>query len=183
MGQHLIQYQHRMHTLLISNELRKSKLNYWPCARDTLHRVLQECGGYIDGRLHVSYCYWETPRIGMTCHGNGSMICHLIPWWILRYSDSWERHFCQCLSTNQQCIPNLMKKKHQMRHYYMSLNVIKAPCLVHLRLKGGAILSSARLSSLFEVVAHKVVCWKFEYIRHVCSNCTGWGWKQVIWMS
>jgi len=76
-----------MHNLLISNGLRTCKLNSRPLWRDTLHGVLQEGGGYIDGSWHVSHWDWETPRIGMTFQDNGTMNGHSILGWILRFSD------------------------------------------------------------------------------------------------
>jgi len=45
--------------------------------------------------------------------------------------------------------------------------------------KGDAILSSARPSSSFEVVAHQVFCWSFEYFLHVCGNGQQWGHRNA----
>jgi len=132
MGNHLSGYQSRMHTPLISNGLRTRKRKYRRLWSGTLHGVLQERGGYIDGSQHVSQWYWETPRIRMTCLDNGTMNEHSILGWILRFPDGHERHFCQCLSRNRQSIPNLTKTKHQTRSSCMYLKVIQAPCLVHL---------------------------------------------------
>jgi len=76
MANHFFGYQRRMHTLLIMNGPRKSKLNYRPLWNDTLQKVLQEHGGYIDGVWHVSHWYWETPKIRMTFQNNGTMNGH-----------------------------------------------------------------------------------------------------------
>jgi len=135
MGNHLFRYQRIMHTLLILNGLRKSKLYYSPWWKDTLHKVLQECGGYIDGSWHVSHWYWETPKIGMMSQDNGTMNGHSILGWILQLSDGWQTHFCQCLSMHLGSIPNLTKIKHQMRRSCTNLKCIKAPWLVYLLLK------------------------------------------------
>jgi len=82
MGNHLFKSQRRMHTLLIPNGLRKSKLNERPMWKDTLPKVLQECGGYIDGGWHASHWYWETPKIGMTFQDIGTINSHSILGWI-----------------------------------------------------------------------------------------------------
>jgi hypothetical protein len=73
--------------MLILNDMRMTKINYRPLWRDTLHGVLQEHGGYIDGGWHASHWYWDEPRIGMTLLRNGTMNGHMIPGWILRFSD------------------------------------------------------------------------------------------------
>jgi len=132
MGKHLLEYRSRMHTLLTLNGRKKSKLNWWPLWRDTLLRVLQEHGGYIDGSLHAAHWYWETPRIGIMFHDNGTMNGHVTLRWILQFSAGWEIDFCQWLSRNLQSIPTLTKTKHRMRRSCTSLNVTNAPCLVHL---------------------------------------------------
>ena len=92
-------YRRRMHTLMISNELRPSKRNWRLLLWDTLHQVLQVCRAYIDGSRHVPGWYWETPRIGMMFQDIGPTNGHSIPVWILRFSHCWETHCCQCLST------------------------------------------------------------------------------------
>jgi len=127
--------QRRMHTLLISNWLRTSKLNSRLMWRDTLHGVCQERGGYPDGGWQVSHWYWETPRIGMMFQDHGTMNGHSTLGWILWFSDGWETNFCQCLSRNLRSIPNLMKMKHQIRRSCTNLKVSNAPCLLHLLLK------------------------------------------------
>jgi len=55
MGNHFSGYGRRMHTMLISNGPKKSKQNWRRLRRDTLHRVLQERGGFIDGSWHASH--------------------------------------------------------------------------------------------------------------------------------
>jgi len=87
MGNHWFGYWRRMHTLLISNRLRTSKLNSRLLWRDTLYRVRPERGGFIDGSWHVSHWYWETTRIGMTFYDNGTMNGHSILGWNLWFSD------------------------------------------------------------------------------------------------
>jgi hypothetical protein len=159
-----------MHTLLISNELRKSKLNSGPLWGDTLHGVHPKRGGSIDGACHVSHWYWETPRIGMMFQDNGTMNGHSTLGWILQFSGGWGGHFSQCLSRNLRSIPNLTKTKHQTRRSCMNPKVINAPCQVHLCRKGSVILSSSWPSSSFEVVAHKVYCGSSGYFLHVCRN-------------
>ena len=135
MGNSLFGYRKRMHTLLISNWLRRSKLNQRPLWSNILHRVHQEHGGYIDGGWHVSHWYWEIPRIRMMILDNGMKNGRSIPGWIFWFSDVWQRHFCQCLSCNPWSIPNLTKTKHQTRHSCMNSKVINEPCHVHLLLK------------------------------------------------
>jgi len=132
MGNHWFGFWWRMHTLMILNGLRMSKQNERLLSRVTLHRVLQKHGGYIDGSCHASHWYWETPRTRITVLDNGMTNGHAIPGWIFRLADGLDRHFCQCLSSNLQSIPNLIKTKHQMRHICTSLMVIKVPCLLHL---------------------------------------------------
>jgi len=135
MGNHLFRYRRRMHTLLISNELKKTKQNWRSLWRDTLHGVLQERGGFVERGWHASHWYWVTPRIGMTFLENGTMNGHSTLGWILQFPDCWETHLCKCLSRNLQCIRSLVKMTHQMRRSCMILKVIEAPCLVHLLLK------------------------------------------------
>jgi hypothetical protein len=72
-----------MHPLLISIGQRKGKLNYRHVWKDTLQKVLQERGGYIDGGWNVSHSYWETLKIRMTFQDNGTMNGHLILGWNL----------------------------------------------------------------------------------------------------
>jgi hypothetical protein len=76
-----------MHTLLISNELNKRMQSRKPLSIDTLHGVLQERGGFIDGGGHRSLLYWKTPRIGMTLLDNRTMDGHPTHGWILQHSD------------------------------------------------------------------------------------------------
>jgi len=58
-GNHLFRYRRSMDTMLISNGLRKRKSYQRPLRKDSLQKVLQECGGYIDGSWHDSHWYWE----------------------------------------------------------------------------------------------------------------------------
>jgi hypothetical protein len=44
---------------------------------DTLHRVLQEGGEYIDGGCDASDEYWKRPMIGMMFQDNETMNGHL----------------------------------------------------------------------------------------------------------
>jgi len=120
-----------MHTLFICNGLRKSNLQKRLFQNDTLRKVLQERGGYIDDSRHVSHWYWKTPKIGMTFQDNGTMNGHSIVGLILPFSEGWDRHFCQCLSTNLWSIANLTKMKHQTRCLCTHLKEVKEPCLVH----------------------------------------------------
>jgi len=124
-----------MHTLLISNGLEQSKLNYKPVWESTPHGVRQEHRGYIDGSWHTSHWYLETLRIGMMFRDKGMMNGHSRHGCILQYSDGSETHFCQCLSIHLQSVPNLTKATHRMRRPCMSVTVIQAPCLVYLLLK------------------------------------------------
>ena len=124
-----------MHTLLISSGLKKSKLNWRPLGRYTLHGVLQERGGYKDGGWHACHWYWDTLTIKMTFQDNGTINGHSTPWWNLQISDGWQTHFCRFLSRNLWSIPSLTKTMHLMRHSGTNVNVITPPCPVHLLLQ------------------------------------------------
>jgi len=174
MGTHLCGYPTRMHTLLISNGLKKSKQNWRPLQRDTLHRVFQERGGFINGGWHASPWYWDTLRIGMSFLDNGTMDGHTILGWILQFSYGGETCFCQCLSRNLWNIPSLTKTKHKMRRFCMNLKVIIAPCLVHLLLKRRC---------YFVRFQAKFVIWSggsqsFLQIIWIFSTCM-WKWAMI----
>jgi len=62
--------------------------------------------------------------------GQGTMNGHSILGWNLGFSDGWERHFCQSLSTNLQSIPNLTKMTPQKRHSFQKRET-KMHCPVH----------------------------------------------------
>jgi len=163
MESHMFGYERRMHTLLITNGMRTNKLNSEPVWRDTLHRVLQERAGCIDGGWHIFHGYSKTPRIGMTFQDNGTMNGQSILGWILRFSDGWETHSCEYLSTNQQSIPSLTKTKHHTSHSCTNLTVSEAPCLVHFLLK---------MRSYFVLCQAKFIIWSGG------SRC----FLQMIWI-
>jgi len=71
-------FRWRLPTVLVCNELKKSKPNFRPSWQDTLHKVLQNHGGYIDGGYNVSQWYWVTPRMATTFPDNGTISGHLI---------------------------------------------------------------------------------------------------------
>jgi hypothetical protein len=78
MGSQVFGYTRAMHTMLIFNQLRKSKLSLQPLWKDTLHKMLQEHRGYILSGWHVTYSYRETLKIRMRSHDNGTMNGHSI---------------------------------------------------------------------------------------------------------
>ena len=112
-----------MHTSLILSGLRKSKQIWWPWWRSTLHRVVREHGGFIDGGQHVFCQCWETWRIAATFLHNGTMNGHSILGWIPRFPDGWGMHFCQCLPTNLRSLPNLTKTTHQERCSFLNREI------------------------------------------------------------
>ena len=179
MGNHLFRCWRRMHNLLISNRLRKSKQYWKPLWTDTLHRVLQEHGVCMHGGWHASRWYWETPRIGMMFQNNRTMNGHSTLGWILQFSECWKTHFWKCLSRKQRSIPCLMKMKNQMRRSCTSLNVIKAPCVVHLLLKRRCFFLQCQSSSSFEVVAQKRFCRSLGYFLHVCRDEQWWAHRNA----
>jgi len=121
-----------MHTLLILNALKNSKVNYRPLRRDRLGGVIQKHGGHRDGGWHACDWYWETPRIGMMFQDNGIMNGHSTLGWILQCSDGGQTHCCKYLPILLRSIWSPMKTKNPMRHSCNSMKVINARCLVQL---------------------------------------------------
>jgi len=98
MENHPVRDWRSMYTSLISSGLRKTKQSWRTWRRDTLHRVLQEHGGFIDRGYHVFHWCWETLRIAKTILDHGLMNGHSIVGWIWWFSHGQEGQFCQCLS-------------------------------------------------------------------------------------
>jgi len=63
--------------------------------------------------------------ITMTFLDNAIMNGHPILGWILQFSDGWERHFCQCLSTNLQSLPDLTRTTIQERSSFRNMTEMK----------------------------------------------------------
>jgi len=141
--------------------------------------MLQEHGGYKDCGWHASHLYRETLRIPMMFQDNCTIFGHWTHGWILQFCDGWETYFCHSLSMSLCSIRNLTKTKHQTRRSCMSLKVIQAPCLMHLLLKDSVMLSTARPSSSFEVVAHKVFCRSFGCFLLVCRTGQWWAHRNA----
>jgi len=94
---------------------------------------------------------------------------HLILGWILRFSNSWEWHFCQCLSMNRQCILNLTRTMHQEGCSFPNKREMKMHSPVRLFPNRWCDFVFILAGLSFEVVANQVFADPVEIFR-MCAE-------------
>jgi len=85
--------------LLIGNSVMTSKVQWRPLWKNTLHKVLQERGGFINGRSQGYHSYREIPKIRITHLDNRMINGHSILGWILRSVNGWDTVLSMVVNT------------------------------------------------------------------------------------
>jgi len=142
----------------------------WPWWKRTLHKVLQECGGYIDGGWHVSHWFGRHRRSEWRL---GTMVQWMATWSLGGFSEFLmaEGH----ISANGcHCTCRLSRTWRRWSIKWgapgWTWKIWKPHASGSFSSKGSAILPSSWPNLSYEVVAYKVFHGSFEYFLHVSGN-------------